>query len=96
MLCWSSDLTDYSVIAVFFGFTKFIFPFHILEGSVLIFVTRKLNSEELSQNLKKNDFERMFSSTFYHFPKEKCIHGEIRANQLSDHAERQPYYCRPG
>ena len=28
-----------------------------LEGSVLIFVTRKLNSEELSQNLKKNDFE---------------------------------------
>ncbi|CAB3984381.1 ATP-dependent RNA helicase DDX42 [Paramuricea clavata] len=27
------------------------------EGSVLIFVTRKLNSEELSQNLKKNDFE---------------------------------------
>ncbi|XP_046846143.1 ATP-dependent RNA helicase DDX42-like isoform X2 [Xenia sp. Carnegie-2017] len=27
------------------------------EGSVLIFVTKKLNSEELSQNLKRNDFE---------------------------------------
>lgn len=34
--------------------------FCISEGSVLIFVTRKLNSEELTQNLKKNDFERMF------------------------------------
>lgn len=32
---------------------------YLLEGSVLIFVTKKLNSEELSQNLKKNDFERM-------------------------------------
>lgn len=27
------------------------------EGSVLIFVTRKLNSEELAENLKKNDLE---------------------------------------
>ena len=31
---------------------------------MLIFVTRKLNSEELSQNLKKNDFECMSCLTF--------------------------------
>lgn len=29
----------------------------IPDGSVLIFVTKKANSEELAANLKKNDFE---------------------------------------
>lgn len=37
--------------------TNFKYFFFALAGSVLIFVTKKANSEELAAKLKTNDFE---------------------------------------
>ncbi len=44
----------------------------ILAGSVLIFVTKKANSEELAAKLKTKDFEGMFSANASHFG-QQCL-----------------------
>jgi len=41
---------------------KFLSLFPTLAGSVLIFVTKKANSEELAGKLKTKDFEGLFSA----------------------------------